>query len=131
MTTISLTSDDLRIIGHSINWELNVPYERTIRPDLSPEERQILRIISNELCCQQRACHFGRQTALIEVGESYFCEDGRMRLPLLYFRLMTEAVVSFLGELSQSPTEVEIVTGSPMASTVELLERMRSMRITA
>src|SRR5579862_6707290 len=97
--TFDLSGDDIRIITAAISWQANIPYERTPPPKVCEKDKQTLRILFNELCAQQQFCLFGASSVIIEVGESYACEDGRMRLPLAYFHLMAEAVASFFGEL--------------------------------
>jgi hypothetical protein len=124
-SSLSLVTDEIRIIGHSINWRLNVPCGHAF--EFSEVERQVLRLLFNELCCQQRACQFGAKSILIQIGQSYSCADGRMQLPLRYFRLMTAAVASFLEESRHSPSELEAITGSPVSKTIELLSRMQTM----
>ena len=124
-TTLALTADELRIIAHTINWELNVAYEHTPAPARTEEERQILRILFNELCTQQNASRFAAKPLLIRLGRTYSCEDGWMQLPRAYLRLMTDAMASFLAELGHSPTEIEVVTGLPASSLTALLSRMR------
>jgi hypothetical protein len=122
---LSVIDEELRVIGHAINWRLNGPFEHTSPPELSEEDRQVLRIFFNEVCCQQRVCQFGAKSILIEVRDRYSCADGRMQLPSAYFRLMKDAVASFFGELQYSPTELEVVTGSPASGTSGLLSRMQ------
>ncbi len=124
---LSVVADDLRIIGHAINWRLNGPYKHTSPPGLSEEDRQVLRILFNEVCCQQRVLQFGAKSILIEVREPYSCEDGRIQLPSAYFRLVKDAVASFLGELQHSPSELELVTSSPASNSSELLLRMQAI----
>lgn len=128
MTTgLWVVTDELRIIGQAINWQLNGPYEHTSPPELSKEDRQILRILFNEVCCQLKVCQFGGKSILIEVEETYSCADGRMQLPLAYFRLVKDAVAFFLGELQHSPAELQIVTGLPVSSTSNLWARMQAI----
>ncbi len=126
-SALSVVADELRIIGHAINWRLNGSYEHTSPPELGEEDRQVLRILFNEVCCQQRACQFGAKPILIEVREPYSCVDGRVQLPLAYFRLVKDAVAAFLAELQHSPTELEVVAGSPASSASGLLSRMRAI----
>lgn len=38
MTRIRFDPDELRILGHAINWQLNVPYHRSAPPQLKEEE---------------------------------------------------------------------------------------------
>lgn len=120
-------TDELRIIGHAINWRLNGTYELTSPPGVNEEDWQVLRILFNEVCSQQRACQFGAKPILMEVGEPYSCADGRMQLPSAYFCLMKDAVTFFVGEMQHSPTELEVITGSPASKTSTLLSRMQAI----
>jgi hypothetical protein len=121
---LHFSGDDIRIVTAAISWQLNVPYEHTAPPNLSEADRQALRILFNELCFQQRVIQFGATSILVEVGEIYSCADGRMQLPPAYHRLMTRAVVSFVEELKNSTSELEIITGLPVSATFGLLARI-------
>ena len=123
---LRLAADEIRIIGHSINWRLNGPYEHTSPSESSAEDMQTLRIMFNELCCQQRACQFGEPSIIIEVGLPYSCTDGRMQLPPTYFRLIMDALALFLGEFRHYPADLELLTALPLASTSELFSRMQA-----
>jgi hypothetical protein len=127
VSSLSVGGDELRIIGHAINWRLNHAYEHTSPPELSEEDRQTLRILFNELCSQQRAFQFNGKPTLIEVRAPYACEDGAMRLSPAYFRLMTDAVGSVVQEYRQAPTEWQVVTGLPASDTSKLLSRMEAI----
>lgn len=123
-----LVVDELRVIGHAINWRLNGPCEHIAPRELSEGDRQSLRILFNEVCSQQRFCQFGGKSVLIEVRESYSCSDGRMELPSASFSLIRDAVAAFLGELQHSPTELEVLTGLPASVSSGLLTRMQAAR---
>jgi hypothetical protein len=125
------SADEIRIITAAITWESNIAYERTPPPKLSEKDKQILRVLFHELCAQQQVCLFGANSVLMEIGESYSCEDGRMQLPPAYFRLMADAVASFFAELRSSPTEITIVTGLPWTKTSELLSRLQAVNDSA
>src|SRR5436190_893235 len=125
--SVALSSEELRIIGHSINWQLNVPYEHTLPPQLSEPDAQVLRLLFNELVSQNRHSLFSDSPVLIEIKDPYLCTDGRMQLPPDYFRLMTDAVGSFVKEVGSSPVEMEVITGSTCSKTSELLARLQPM----
>ena len=125
-TNIALGSEELRIIGHAINWQLNVPFERSTPLRLSERETGILSKLFADLCDLNRLCLAGMESVSLEVGEPYLCAEGRMRMPPDDFRMMTEAIASFLSELESSPSEIEIVTGAPSSKTAELLSRLRA-----
>jgi hypothetical protein len=129
MTTgIALGPDDLRIIGHSINWELNVPYDHSPPPRLSEQEAAALNGLFTDLCRLNRHCLAGGvDSVLVEVADPYSVSDDRIRLPALYLTLMTEAVASFLREVGHSSTELEVVTGLPWSKTPELLARLQGV----
>ena len=126
-SSLSVGADELRVIGHAITWRLNGPYEHASPPGLSDEDRQILRILFNELCSQQRASQFSAKPVWIEVEKLYACKDGWMQLPPAYFRLMTDAVASFVGEFRHTPTELKVVTGLPASNALRLLSRMEAI----
>ena len=125
--SLSLGSDEVRIIGHAINWRLNVPYEHSSPSPLSEQEAETLRSLFNDLCSLNRLCLSGLESVLVEIEESYACGEGRLQLPRRYYRLMTDAVASFFKELRASPTELEVVTGSPSIKTSELLSRLQAI----
>lgn len=121
---ISLSSDDIRIVSSIVNWRLNVDGELLSKYDMNDDDSQILRILLNELGCQQRACQFGLDSILIEIGDRYSCLDGRMQLTSGHLQLIKIAIHQFVGELQHSPVEIEVVTGFPAARTLELLSRI-------
>jgi hypothetical protein len=132
LASIYLDSDDLRIIGHSINWELNVPFEKTVAPHLSEKDTETLNSLMDELCELNRQwCLPQGKAAQVEIGEEHQIGPGQIALPASCLRLVSQAVASFRDELSSSPTEVEIVTGLPMSSTQELLDRLRNTELLA
>lgn len=122
----TLGPEELRIIGHAINWQLNVPHERISPPQLSEQEKGNLTHMLADLCSTIRLRGSGLDSLSVEVGEFYGCVGFRMSLPHEYLRLMTEAVASFFEELRFSPTELEIVTGLPPSKTSELLSRLQT-----
>ena len=125
---LALGADDLRIIGHAINWRLNVPYEHTTPPPLTESEQTILSRTFTDVCALHRLCvgHSAANSVSVERGEPYSSADGRMLLPDLHLRLVTDALASFFEELHSSPTEIEVVTGLPPSKTSELLSRLRA-----
>ena len=125
-TNIARGSEELRIIGHAINWQLNVPFERSAPPRFNERETEVLSRLFADVCELNRRCLSGMESVSLEVGEPYLCAGGRMRLPPDDFRMMTEAIASFLSELGSSPSEIEIVTGAPSSKTAELLSRLRA-----
>jgi len=126
-STLELATDELRTIGHAVNWRLNGPYHQTSPPGLSEEEKQSLRILFNELCAQQRVCQFGAASISLQIGVPDGCADGQMQLPPAYYRLIRDAVASLVSELQHSPAELEIITGWPAAHTSELLSRIEAV----
>ena len=126
MTTLSLGSDDLRIIGHAINWQLNGPYEHTPPPHLKEEDAEALQLLFNDVCKLNQKCLADSQSIGIEPGETYLCHGGRMTTSQRYFQLMTDAVASFFAELQSSPEELSIVTGLPSAKTSDVLARLQA-----
>ena len=117
---LSLSADDLKIIGHALTWVLNMPSERTPSPGLSTKQRQEIRILVNELLAQQRACEFGPSVISLKIGDSFFCEDWQMQVTLEYFSLIVASLAAFYLELQHSPTELEVVTGLPVAKITAL-----------
>ena len=127
-TGLALGADDLRIIGHAINWRLNVRYEHTIPPPLTASERTTLSQTFADVCALHQRCAGGGavNSVWVERGQSYSCAECRMLLPDDQLRLVTDALASFMEELHASPTEIELVTGSPPSKTSELLSRLRA-----
>lgn len=119
----SFGTNELRIIGHAINWVLNGPYEHTAPPSLSEQERDILGLLLGDVC----RCLSDSGSANLAVAEPYSCTGGQMRLPPARLRLITDAVASFSNELRSSPVELEVVTGLPPSKTTELLSRLRGI----
>jgi hypothetical protein len=117
--------DDFRIIGHSINWRLNGPHERTTPPQLSDENRELLKLMFNELRGQMMACLSSGEATLVEIGSPYCYIDRVVRFPPDYFNLLIETVASFIEELKDSRSELEIVTGVPKSVSLDLLSRMK------
>jgi hypothetical protein len=126
IATLSLGPEELRIIGHAINWQLNVPYEHSPPPDLSDEEVTALSRIFSDLTSLMARCRSGAESVAIEVGGFSRVEGNHLGLSPTELRLLTGAVASFLGELQGSPTEVEVVTGLPWARTAEVLARLQA-----
>src|SRR4051794_32315047 len=94
--SVSLVPEDLKVIGHSINWQLNGDYEHTPRPKLSEQEAETLSRLLTDLIGLTRV---GASSVPVEIGDPYLCEPDRLRLPPPTFRLMAGAVASFFGEL--------------------------------
>ena len=127
MTRLSISDNEHRVIAHAIGWRLHGPFGRTSPSVLSEEDRQALRILFNELCAQRTVCDFSEAPLLIEIGDRYRCENGRMQLSVTDFDLVKDAVASFLAELQHSPIELEVVAGAPASVTSDLLSRMQAM----
>jgi hypothetical protein len=124
--SITLRPEELRIIGHSITWQMYIRHENTPAPRLGAQETGILTSVFNNLCDLNRSCFSGAEAVSVEIGEPCLCEPGRIRLPQAHFRLMTAAVASFFEELRSSPIEIEVLTGSPWSKTAELLTRLQT-----
>ena len=121
----SFGTDELRIIGHSINWQLNGPYEYTSPPHLSEQDADILRLLFNDFCSLNQLCFSGCESVQVAVGEPYSIASGRMQLPPTYLCLMTDAVASFFREVGPDMTEISVITGLPGFKTAELLSRLQ------
>ncbi|HYV39866.1 MAG TPA: hypothetical protein VE988_29530 [Gemmataceae bacterium] len=131
MSNLKLGSDELRIIGHAINWQLNVPYEHTSPPQLCEEDAAFLSDLLTDLSRLNRMCLSNGVSVSVETGDPYSCKGGMVLLPSKKLRLMTDAVASFLGELQSTPAELEIVTGLPTSKTAELLSQLEAMSQTS
>lgn len=128
ISTLSLVADDLRIIGHSINWQLNPSIENQPTIDLAEQHRQVLRILLNELAAQQRFCQFNPPNKVdLEISDNYKCIDGFISLPTIYYDLMKNSVAFFVACLRHSPSELEIITGLPESCSLNLLIRMQKL----
>ena len=127
MTSVSVASDDLRILGHAISWELGGSYEHTPAPSRSEREVEILTRLHSSLCDLNRQSLAGVRPLFVEVGEPHALESGRLRISKEDFRLMIDALASFFGELSCSPWELEVLTGVPSTQTSELLSRLEEI----
>lgn len=73
-----------------------------------------------------RFCLLNQSAGMIDTGEALAQEDGRLTIPAWHLRLMTDAVTSFHRELTSSPREIEIVTGSPLSRVQEVLSRLQA-----
>ena len=96
------------------------PSAATPRP-LTANEQTMLSQTFTDVCALHGLCVSGSavSSVWVERGESYSCADGRMLLSDLHLRLVTDALASFFEELRSSPTEIEVVTGSPPSKTAE------------
>jgi hypothetical protein len=107
---LELGADDLRIIGHSINCQLNVPAERILASKLSQEERRILHTQFLDVREVHRVYLSQSQLLPVQIGASNSYSVAQLTLSLADFRLMTDSVASFLGEFNHSPDEIHAIT---------------------
>ena len=63
----------------------------------------------------------------IDVDETASPEAGRLRMPCISFRRMTDAVATFFGDLQHSPVEIEVLTGATTSRVSELLSRLQQI----
>ena len=122
----SLGSDDCRIIGHAINWLLNVPYEHSSPPHVSDGDISILLGLFHDVCELNRMCLLESKTVTIEVAEVYACEGERLKLPIATLHLAIQVLASFIDELRSSPYELKVITGVPIGKSVQCLSRLQS-----
>lgn len=127
MAKVCLGPEELRIIGHAINWRLNLPYENTSPSRLSEEEANTLSRILADLSGLIAAYWSGARPVEIELGDSCVRAENRLLLSPSGFRLVIGAVASFIRELGSSPTEMEVVTGAPWSKTPEVLSRLQAL----
>jgi hypothetical protein len=91
-TTMAIDGDAIRILGHSIIFVLHLQQEYTGEYTINREQKQLLRILFNELCAQQRSFQFNESPTIVKIASSYYCEDGFMELPTDHLELMTNSV---------------------------------------
>lgn len=125
--SFSLNTDELRILGHAINWQLNGPFEHTHPPRLTEHEASRLLCIFNEICDLRRLFERQLGTVLVIIGEPCSFISGRLQLSPVDYQLMAKAVSYFFNEFRSSPEEITVVTGSHWLMTAELLSRLEAM----
>lgn len=118
-----LAAADVRIIGHAINWLLNVPFDSTPQPSISPEEYGMLsRIFEVLVEVISKELPFVKFT---RVSSGDVRLDGTiLHSPSGHLQLMHVALRLFAQELAHAPAEIAIITGRPAPQLFRLRRRL-------
>jgi hypothetical protein len=108
------------MIADAVNWLMNVPFDKSPKPDLHASEIDTLNSIFN-MCVEghrrENVLTLSTDGALGLVDSTFVCSPDD-------FRLIRMSVESFYREIGHSPNEVLIVTGLPLSSLETLVRRI-------